>query len=157
MLRTISSRATWLLKAISCLWIALFLIITLGLFYSRFVGQSVPVPLLGILVTGTIVGSAVLFHYCLRCKRVAMDGASLVISNFWHTAAVPLEEIESVRQSRWLSTRQVTLNLRHNTTVGRCVIFMPELVTWWIGFPAPEHPIVAELRAAAVSRSREAI
>jgi hypothetical protein len=149
MRRTISSKGTPLLKAISCLWIGLFLTVTLSLFYAKSTGSRVPLSLVLIFTVATIASTVIMLRCCLLCKYVAIDGDSLVIWSFRRSAVVSFSEIEAIRQSRWLSTRQVTLYFRLPTCFGRSVIFMPQLIDWWVKFPAPEHPIVKELRAAA--------
>jgi hypothetical protein len=149
MRRRISSKATSLLKAISCLWIGLFLAVTLSLFYAKSTGSRVPLSLLLIFVAATIAGTVIMLRYCLPCRDVAIEGDSLVIRSLHRSAVVSFSEIEAIRQNRWLSTRQVTVYFRQPTPFGRSVIFMPQLVDWWVKFPATEHPIVKELCAAA--------
>ena len=73
------------------------------------------------------IGTAFLLLTCARLKRVKLDGATLVISNYRHDITVPVSEIADVRQNRLINLRPVTITFRKKTPFGRVVTFMPRM------------------------------
>ena len=71
--------------------------------------------------------TAFLLLTCGRLKRVKLDGASLVISNYRRDITVPVSEIADVRQNRFINLRPVTITFRKKTPFGRVVTFMPRV------------------------------
>jgi hypothetical protein len=70
------------------------------------------------------IGTAFLLP-CARLKRVEVDGAILVISNYLRDITVPVSEIADVRQNRLINIRPVTVAFRNETPFGRAITFMP--------------------------------
>jgi hypothetical protein len=159
--RTISSSRTRLLKISACLWIAVLAIVTLTLFcisygFPNLAGTALDASLAWKFLIATAILAVFVYFYYVPLKDVAIEGTSLVIWTSGQTAVVPLEEIEAVWQTRWLSSlvvanffRRVTIYFRHETVFGRSVMFVPELRT--TEFLGREDPIVAELRRAAAA------
>ncbi len=79
-----------------------------------------------------------------RFKRVALDDDTIYLSDFLQQAKLPLREILSVRENRWIKAHTVTIEFAGATPWGHYVRFMPKvrfLVPGWIS-----HPVVADLR-----------
>jgi hypothetical protein len=93
----------------------------------------------------------VMYRYLGRLKKVTLDGNTLVISNYFSEARVPLKDVVEVTGSRWANTRQVTLTFDRDTAFGASIIFMPQARFLW---PGQEHPIARELREL-VQQARE--
>jgi hypothetical protein len=161
MRRMISHSRTDALRIVGYAWIGVFTTVTVVLFFVSYgfpnhAGTLVEPSLAWKFLIATILGAVFIYFYYVPLKHVAIEGASLIIWTAWQTAVVPLEEIDTVRQTRWLSSlkvavffRRVTIRFRNETAFGRSVMFVPELrTTETLG---GEDPIVAELRRAAVS------
>src|SRR5262245_16793238 len=73
------------------------------------------------------IATAVLWLMCARLKRVKLDGATLVISNYRREITVPVSEIADVRQNRLINLRPVTITFRKETPFGGAVTFMPRM------------------------------
>lgn len=98
-------------------------------------------------------------------KRVAVDGDTIRISDYFREIELPLASVVGVSETRWLRTNPVTIEFAEETPFGRFVTFMPKARLLWtvLDDPGPEgrgmssfprwrwppHPIVAELRDAA--------
>ena len=95
------------------------------------------------------IGTAFLLLTCGRLKRVKLDGATLVISNYRHDITVPVSEIADVRQNRLLNLRPVIITFRKETPFGSVVTFMPRVSFRLFS----EHDIVTRLRSLAGPRS----
>jgi hypothetical protein len=79
---------------------------------------------------------------CVPLKRVLLDGATLVISNFRKEIRVPATEIEDVRQTLLLSSKPITVTFKRDTDFGRSITFIPP-----VSFrPFAEHRVVEDLR-----------
>jgi hypothetical protein len=94
----------------------------------------------------TLAGAASLYWFCMRLKRVEMDDVALYVSNYLQETSVPLQDIDDVRENRWVNIRPVTVTFRTATDFGERVVFMPT-TRWWRFWR--EHPVVDELRRAA--------
>jgi len=149
--RTISSAQTFLMKFIfPFVWISGFAVTTAFLFVG---GQETDVgPMKWMFLAVTLAGSAFLYSGCMRLKRVVVDGNTLMISNYFSTIAVPLADVEDVRENRWLNINPVTLFFRRPTDFGSSVVFMPKVR--WFGGLFSSHPVVDEIRTAAGLKTR---
>jgi hypothetical protein len=111
-------------------------------------------PWIWIFLAAWLAGIVFILWICADLKRVRMDQDTLYISNFRREIAVPLSEIDSVAENRWINIHPVAIVFRHPTELGGRITFMPTVrmfeLTW-----AP-HPVVAQLRMAAyMKRFRE--
>lgn len=81
---------------------------------------------------------------CVRLKRVTIADDLVRMSNYSHAVTVPLRNIESVTEIRWLNIHPVTIHFYRPTDFGSTVVFMPtfRLISWF------SHPVVEELRRA---------
>jgi hypothetical protein len=95
------------------------------------------------------IGTAFLLLMCARLKRVELDGATLVISNYRRVITVPVSEIADVRQNRLLNLRPVTITFGKETPFGSAVTFMPSVSFRLLS----EDDIVTHLRSLAGARS----
>ena len=83
------------------------------------------------------------YWYYGRLKKVAIDADGLVISNYFREVRVPWRDVVQVSGSRWVSTRQITVEFDHDIGFGTSIIFMPKVRILW---PGQESPVAQELR-----------
>jgi len=153
----LSSAQTFFLKVVfPPLWIGVYGAATVVMFVASELppkpGQP-PLPdWVKWLFLGTLLGAGVLIVWaCGRLKQVEMDGQNLYVSNFRREIAVPLREVEEVRQSRWVNHHQVVIELRRDSDFGSTLLFLPKirpLLLW------REHPVVERLRQAVREAQR---
>jgi hypothetical protein len=74
-----------------------------------------------------IVGSRFTLSICGALKRVHLDGDDLIVSNYIRQIAVPVGDIEDVRQNIGTKLRSITMQFRHDTPFGRRIVFMPKV------------------------------
>ena len=84
----------------------------------------------------------------IRVKKVALDGDSLIISNFRRELRVPLHNVKRVSGSIFLHPALICVQFRYPTDCGSNVVFIAPLRLFGFG----QHPLVRELQAL-VSRS----
>jgi hypothetical protein len=82
-------------------------------------------------------------------KRVAIDGDSILISNYSREVRLPLSAIIDVRENRWIKLHPVTIVFDRETPWGSNIKFMPRLR--WFAFSWMSHPVVTELRDRAAA------
>jgi hypothetical protein len=150
MRRTLSSARTFLTKfVIPTIWLAGFAATTMLLFRTRgFTGPDglLPPPeMKWLFLGGAVLGGWFLYWYGVRLKRVEIDEQWLYVSNFLREIRIPLSDIEEITENRWVSTRPITVEFRHETEFGSRIVFMPR-PRWWRLWRA--HPVVGELEAA---------
>jgi hypothetical protein len=142
-METVSSSLTFLYKFIfTTVWSAGFGLGTVVMFLKR---QPVAMQF----AAAWAIGTAFLLFTCARLKRVRLDGATLVISNYRHDITVPVSEIADVRQNRLINFRPVTITFRKQTPFGSAVTFMPRASFRLFS----EDDIVMRLRSLAGPRS----
>jgi hypothetical protein len=95
-----------------------------------------------------ILGTLFILWAALPLKRVKLCGPNLVVSNYFRDWSVPLSDIVSVHQNRWLNIRPIRVALRFPVEgLGSRFSFMPP---GRVRSPfAKEDAVVAELREAA--------
>jgi hypothetical protein len=122
-METVSSSLTFLYKFIfTTVWSGGFGLGTVVMFLC---GKPPPDPIRWQFAVAWAIGTAFLLLMCGRLKRVKLDGANLVISNYRHEIAVPVGEIADVWQNRLINLRPVTITFRTETPFGRAITFMP--------------------------------
>jgi hypothetical protein len=139
--RVISSAQTFASKFILPVVVAVGM--TLGLRGLHF--SPVFVPLI-LFLYGAI------FWFLGRCKKVTLEKDGLLISNYFREVRVPLRDIVRVTGSRWINTRQVTIEFDRVTGFGRSIVFLPHTRFLW---PGQEHPIAQELRELVLRAKAE--
>jgi len=132
--RVISSSQTFIDKFI------LLVVIVAVLAYGISLGGSRVLPIFAPL--GALVIASIYWYY-VRLKKVAVDSAGLVISNYVREVRVPWRDIIKVAGSRWEKTHHVTVTFDRDIGFGTSIIFMPKFRFLW---PGQEHPIAQELR-----------
>jgi hypothetical protein len=96
-----------------------------------------------------VIGTTIFLLMCGRLKRVKLDGASLVISNYRRDIIVPVSEIADVRQNRLINLKPVTITFRKDTSFGNAITFMPP-----VSFELfSEDELVTRLRSLVGHRS----
>jgi hypothetical protein len=150
MRRTLSSAQTFVMKFISpaaCLGgsaAGYMLMFTSG----KFPGLAA-IPLAAemkwLFLGATVLGGILVYWFCMRLKRVALDDRWLYISNYLREIRVPLENVAGVSENRWLNTHPITVAFRQDTDFGSQIIFMPK--ARWLTYLSA-HPVVEELEAA---------
>jgi hypothetical protein len=151
MRRTISSTQTFFLKVVlPVLWLGVFVGSTV-LMFAGFPGLRIsadspqPAGAKWAMLIGSVVGSAAIYWFGVRLKRVELDRRALYVSNYLKEVAIPLRDVEEITENRWANTHPVTVRFRGDKGFGTRIVFMPK--KRWFGFSAP-HPIVAELETA---------
>jgi len=138
-METVSSSLTFLYKFIfTTVWSAGFGLGTVVMFLKR-------QPEAMQFAAAWAIGTAFLVLTCARLKRVKLDGATLVISNYRHDTTVPVSEIADVRQNRLINVKPVTITFRKQTPFGSAVTFMPRVSLGLFS----EDDIVTRLRSLA--------
>jgi hypothetical protein len=166
MLRTLSSAQTFLMKFVFPLvWLSGFATGTTAMFLTdaqatrdnldstgapQSRAQPPPPEMKWGFLAMTLAGAAFLYWGCMRLKRVAISGDSLVISNYLTTIQVPLSELDRVTENRWINIHPVTLHFRRPTAFGTRVVFMPKVR--WLGLFFSSHPVVDDIRAAVAMK-----
>ena len=144
-METVSSSLTFLYKFIfTSVWSAGFGLGTVVIFLSRKLEA-----MRWQFAAAWAIGTAFLLLTCARLKRVKLDGATLVISNYRRDITVPVSEIADVRQNRLLNLRPVTITFRKETPFGSAVTFMPRVSFRLFS----EEDIVTRLRSLADPKS----
>jgi len=145
--RTLSSAQTFWMKFIfPVIWISVFGLGTLSLWTTA--RENAPPKLPGIFIIAWMGGGVFLLWVCAGLKRVRMDRDTLYISNFRQEIAVPLRDVESVTENRWINIHPVTIVFRRTTEFGDRITFMPPSRVFGAWSP---HPVVEELRSAVRS------
>jgi hypothetical protein len=149
--RTLSSAKTFIMKVIfPIIWIGGFAAGTASLFLSPDSWQGgdgghPDADLKWFFLLATIVGTAFIWWFCIRLKRVRMDDRALYISNYSAEIIVPLANVAEVTENRWVNIHPVTIQFHSDTEFGTAVVFMPK--TRWFAFWS-SHPVVEEIRLA---------
>jgi hypothetical protein len=155
MLRTLSSRQTFLMKMLfPAIWIAEFGIGTLGLWLGTMHGKGGALPPDAIkwqFLTAWIAGTAFILWVCAGLKRVRVDEKSLYLSNYFREITVPLNMIAEVTENRWINIHPVTVHFLTTTEFGQKITFMPTMRFFGLW---SSHPVVAELKQLARCDSR---
>jgi len=158
MRRTISSAQTFFLKVVfPVFWVGAFVgttVLMLAGFpgFRDSAGQPASAGTKWAMSLASVIGTAAIYWFCVRLKRVELDHNALYVSNFLKEVAVPLRDVEGISENRWVNTHPVTVRFRRDTGFGTSIVFMPTVRFFALGAP---HPIVAELREA-VRRARGA-
>lgn len=92
-----------------------------------------------------LASTGFLWWTCARLKRVRIGVQGLKISNYGRTVTVPFQDVVSVTQHVWVSTKPITLGFARDTPFGRSVLFMPPLSYRLL----IDDPIVGQLRDLA--------
>ena len=142
-METLSSSLTFFYKFVfSALWSGGFGLGTVFLFLNRVPeAQAMRWTFAGAWALGT----AFIWWTCARLKRVAFDGSTLVISNYFDEITVPVTEIAKIRQNLLINLKPITITFERETRFGMAITFMPR-VSFRI---FSEDDIVKRLRSLA--------
>jgi len=143
----ISSRTTFVYKFIfPAIWIPLFgFVAYLALNAGKSGTGDKTVGL--VMATSWLVVSAFLLRLVIPLMRVQLRDGRIYASNYRREIEIAPGEIERVTQNVWMNVRPITLHLRHETSFGRRIRFLPPsrvIFTFW-----KEDPIVDQLRRFA--------
>ena len=138
---------------VPALWIAGFGFGNAMLFRAseRFGNPPPPPEMKRHFLAGLLVGSIVMYWWCMRLMRVVMTDRELRISNYRREIVVPLSDVDEVTENRWVSVHPVTIQFVRRTDFGHRIVFMPKSRPFAL---FSSHPIVAELRAAVSTAKR---
>jgi len=104
-METVSSSLTFFYKFVfATVWSAGFGFGTVCMFLSR-----KPDAMRWKFAAAWAIGTAFLLLMCARLKRVKLEGATLVISNYHREITVPVSDIADVRQNPLINLRPVTI------------------------------------------------
>ena len=150
--RVISSGQTWAVKFIGPASFVLGGLVFASMFYfGMFPGlyremfEGVLSPALVDFFWGMwSLGGLFALWWGYRLKRIAVDGDSIYVSDYFREAKLPLGDILEVGENRWLDLHPITIEFASSTPWGHYIKFMPKIrvfVPQWFS-----HPIAAELR-----------
>ncbi len=146
MSRTISSSMTVIYKFVfPTVWIGGFVAGTVAMFIAD-------MPQKWHFLGALILGGSIIGWLCVPLKRVEIDGAELVVSNFFRTIRVPLLDISRVTENVLINIHPVWIYFSSPTEFGTKILFMP--TSRWFAFFS-SHPIVGELRSLAAGGYRK--
>jgi hypothetical protein len=136
--RRLSSAQTFFTKIVfPVLWIVGFGTVTLFLRCPT----ATKVPFLAV----WMLGSVLIYQWCVRLKRVSIDDSFLYVSNYLREVRVPLRDVVAVGENRWVNSHPVTITLRSVTEFGDRIVFMPKVRPFGLW---SSHPVVAAIREA---------
>jgi hypothetical protein len=144
----ISSRTTFIYKFIfPAIWIPLFgFVAFLALNGGRHRAGTGNTGAL-VMAAAWIFGTAFLLRLVIPLMRVQLRDGRIYASNYRREIEIAPSEIESITQNVWMNVRPITLHLRHETTFGNRIRFLPPsrvVFAFW-----KEDPIVDQLRRFA--------
>lgn len=123
----ISSGQTFVMKWIfPIVWIGAFASATIALFVLpgsllNQNGGGPPESMKWAFLAGTIGGGAFILMISGPLKRIAMDDGNLYVSNYRREIVIPLRDVESVTENRWINIHPVTLHLRRESEFGSAI------------------------------------
>jgi len=91
---------------------------------------------------GWLFGTLLLLAFVAPLKRVQIDGADLVVSNYIKVVRIPLTEIEDVTENWLVNGHPVYVHFARQTPFGRRIVFVPKMRT----FNLFHYRIVSELK-----------
>ena len=147
MRRTLSSGLTFFYKFIfTSFWIGMFGLGTATMFLTQDGSSNADAVVSSrwTFLTVWIVGSAAVYWFCGRLKRVILTDNSFLISNYRTEIEIPLRHVDSVSGSLLIQPQLVWLRFRRPTEFGSKIVFMPG-IRFSLGFT--RHPIVKELES----------
>jgi hypothetical protein len=154
MRRNLSSAWTVIHKVVfPAVWIGGFALGTACLFLAEprtRSGAPPPPEMRWFFLAATVLGSAFLYWFGMRLKKVALDGDRLIISEFGREIEVPLRDVERVTGSILMNPELIWLRFRRPTEFGTKIVFMP--TTRFLGGYS-RHPLVEELRTLVAQAS----
>jgi hypothetical protein len=144
----ISSRTTFIYKFIfPAIWISLFGFVAYLALNTGFRGTGTN-KAVGIFMAATwLVVSALLLRTAIPLMRVELRDGRIYASNYRREIEIVPTEIERITQNVWINVRPITLHLRHETSFGARIRFLPPsraIFAFW-----KEDPIVDQLRRFA--------
>jgi hypothetical protein len=144
--QTISSASTfWMKFVFPPLWISGFgfgaFILWFGLARGKH-GELPPAAMKYAFAILWVIGTSFIIWIAVRIKRVQIDGANLYVSTGLREIAVPITEIGSVKELRWIKGHPITIGFKKATACGTSIMFLPKLR---LGFWS-KHPVVEELQ-----------
>ena len=153
-MRELSSAWTYFYKVIfPVIWIGGFAFVTLLMFTApdAFEGDD-PREFRWLFFGATLVGTGLLYWFCIRLKKVTLRGDTLVITNFRRQIVVPLRDVEKVSGSILMSPELMWIHFRHPIEFGTKIVFMPP---WRFFGGYTRHPLVRELNTLIEQASRD--
>ena len=149
----ISSRTTFIYKFIfPAIWIPLFgfaafVALNAGNNGAGNNGAGANKTVAMMMAVSWIIGSAFLLRLVIPLMRVQLRDGRIYASNFRREIEIAPSEIERITQNVWINVRPITLHLRHESTFGTRIRFLPPsrvIFAFW-----KEDPIVDQLRRFA--------
>ena len=144
----ISSRTTFIYKFIfPAIWIPLLGFPAIMFVRRASSGSGADVTGAAVFVGAWAVGAAVLLRLAVSLMRVQLRDGRIYASNYRREIEIAPSEIERITQNVWINVRPITLYLRHGTSFGSRIRFLPPsrlILAFW-----EEDPLVDQLRRLA--------
>lgn len=100
-------------------WISGFVFLTIFLFVQRD-PRRFPVLL------ALCIGGGFLFFTVMPIKKVFLEKDKLVISNYFRTTKVDINNIHSVSENMFFAPKIIRIVFKENTIFGRSITFVPK-------------------------------
>jgi len=148
MRKLISSQSTFFYKIIfTTMWIGMFSLGTLLMWFGVSNGNGELDPEINeskwICLVVTIIGTIIIYWYCMRLKKVEVDEEGFHVSNYLKTITIPVHDLEDVSGSIFIVPELIWLKFKQTTEFGYKIVFIPPLRLFG-GFN--EHPLVSQLK-----------
>ena len=99
-----------------------------------------------------LTGTAFIFWYSRRLKRIQIDDDYLYVSNYFSEIRIPLIEVSHSTYQMWWSPSTVAIHLHNMTVFGQRIVFIPKtrLAFFYT------HPVVSEIQTLS-DRAKERV
>ena len=74
---------------------------------------------------GWLFGCVFIGRMAWYLERVSLDGATLIVSNYWRSARIPVAALRRVTVERFVRGQPIALEFAEPTAFGRRVEFLP--------------------------------
>jgi len=71
-----------------------------------------------------------LLWYCVRFRKVILDGEILIISDYRREVRVPLALVSGVKRRTWIRPSEILVIFDSDTGLGDKAVFMPSYRFW---------------------------
>jgi hypothetical protein len=132
----LSTKSTYFYKF--CLPIIWFFVACAAVVWFCFIADSSSL----LFLFPVAVSGILLFWLFVPLKKVAIDGQTLIISNFKQEIRIPLSSLQKASGSTGMNPELIKLHLKQDTCFGKTIVFMPNMRILG-GYS--QHPLVSSI------------